>query len=53
MLRILKDEAVRKRLNALGTEASGISQKAFVDRIRTDAARYLEIIKQTGIKVAQ
>ena len=51
--RILKDEAVRKRFNALGTEASGISQKAFVDRIRTDAARYLDIIKQTGIKVAQ
>jgi tripartite-type tricarboxylate transporter receptor subunit TctC len=53
VLRILKDEAVRKRLNALGTEASGISQKTFVDRIRTDAARYLEIIKQTGIKVEQ
>jgi len=51
VLRILKDDAVRKRLNALGTEASGISQKAFVDRIRTDAARYLEIIKQTGVKV--
>ena len=51
VLRILKDEAVRKRLNQLGTEASGISQKTFVDRIRTDAARYLEIIKQTGVKV--
>jgi tripartite-type tricarboxylate transporter receptor subunit TctC len=51
VLRILKDEALRKRLNALGTEASGISQKAFVARIRTDAARYLEIIKQTGIRV--
>ena len=51
--RILKDESVRKRLNALGTEASGISQKAFVDRIRTDAARYLDVIKQTGIKVEQ
>lgn len=51
--RILKDDSVRKRLNALGTEASGISQKAFVDRIRTDAARYLDIIKQTGIKVEQ
>jgi tripartite-type tricarboxylate transporter receptor subunit TctC len=53
VLRILKDEGVRKRLNALGTEASGISQKTFVDRIRTDAARYLDIIKQTGIKVEQ
>ncbi len=53
VLRILKDESVRKRLNALGTEASGISQKTFVDRIRTDAARYLDVIKQTGIKVEQ
>lgn len=53
VLRILKDEAVRKRLNQLGTEASGISQKTFVDRIRTDAARYLEVIKQTGVKVDQ
>jgi tripartite-type tricarboxylate transporter receptor subunit TctC len=51
VLRILKDDGVRKRLNALGTEASGISQKTFVARIRTDAARYLEIIKQTGVKV--
>ena len=42
VLRILKDDGVRKRLNALGTEASGISQKTFVDRIRTDAARYLD-----------
>ncbi len=53
VLRILKDEAVRKRLNALGTEASGLSQKVFVERIKTDAARYLEIIKQTGIRVDQ
>jgi len=53
VLRVLKDDAVRKRLNALGTEASGISQKTFVDRIRTDAARYLDVIKQTGIKVEQ
>ena len=53
VLRILKDQSVRKRLNALGTEASGISQKTFVARIRTDAARYLDIIKQTGIKVEQ
>ena len=53
VLRILKDESVRKRLNALGTEASGISQKTFVDRIRTDAARYLDVIKQTGIKAEQ
>jgi tripartite-type tricarboxylate transporter receptor subunit TctC len=52
-LRILKDPDVRKRLNQIGTEASGISQRAFVDRIRTDAAHYLRIIKETGIKVEQ
>ena len=51
VLRIVQNPDVRKRLNALGTEGSGISQKAFVDRIRTDAARYLEIINRTGIKV--
>ncbi len=51
VLRILQNPDVRKRLNALGTEGSGISQKAFVDHIRTDAARYLEIINRTGIKV--
>jgi tripartite-type tricarboxylate transporter receptor subunit TctC len=51
MLRILQNPDVRKRLNTLGTEGSGISQKVFVDRIRTDAARYLEIINRTGIKV--
>jgi tripartite-type tricarboxylate transporter receptor subunit TctC len=53
VLRILKDEVVRKRLHELGTEASGISQKVFAERIRTDAARYLEVIKQTGVKVDQ
>jgi len=51
MLRILQNPDVRKRLNTFGTEGSGISQKVFVDRIRTDAARYLEIINRTGIKV--
>jgi tripartite-type tricarboxylate transporter receptor subunit TctC len=49
--RILKDAGVRKRLNDLGTEASSISGAAFAERIRVDAARYLRIIEQTGIKV--
>jgi len=52
VLRILQDKDVRMRLNKIGTEASGISQRAFVDRIRSDAAHYLRIIKQTGVKVA-
>lgn len=49
--RILKDETVRQRLNALGTEPVAIRQAAFTERIRTDAARYLRIIQQTGIRI--
>ncbi len=49
--RILQDATVRKRLNDLGTEASAISQAAFAERIRLDAARYAKIIEQTGIRV--
>jgi tripartite-type tricarboxylate transporter receptor subunit TctC len=49
--RILQDTTVRKRLNDLGTEASAISQAAFAERIRLDAARYGKIIEQTGIRV--
>jgi tripartite-type tricarboxylate transporter receptor subunit TctC len=51
VVRILQDDAVRKRLNALGTEASPISQAAFAERIRIDAERYARIIQQTGIRV--
>lgn len=51
VIRILKDETFRKRLNDLGTEAFPVSQQAFVDRIRVDAARYKKVVEQTGIKV--
>jgi tripartite-type tricarboxylate transporter receptor subunit TctC len=51
VIRILGDDAVRKRLNALGTEAVAISQAAFVERIRVDAGRYGKIIQQTGIRI--
>jgi tripartite-type tricarboxylate transporter receptor subunit TctC len=51
--RILQDAGVRKRLNDLGTEAAAISQAAFAERIRLDAARYLKIIEQTGIRAEQ
>jgi tripartite-type tricarboxylate transporter receptor subunit TctC len=53
VVKSLKDPAVRKRLNELGTEAAGISQTAFVERVRADEARYTKIIKQTGIKVGK
>jgi tripartite-type tricarboxylate transporter receptor subunit TctC len=51
VLRLLQDEAVRKRLNSVGTEANPLSQAAFVERIARDAERYLKIIQQTGIRV--
>ena len=49
--RILRGEDVRKLLNATGIEVSAIGQGAFIERIRTDAARYARIIEQTGIRV--
>ena len=51
VVRILQDEAVRKRLNTVGTEAYPLSQAAFVARIDRDAGRYKQIIQQTGIRV--
>ena len=51
LLRILKDEALRKRFNELGMEASPISQAALAERIRGEAARYKSIIEQTGVKL--
>jgi tripartite-type tricarboxylate transporter receptor subunit TctC len=49
--RILRDEGVRHLLNAAGIEASAIGQASFVERIRSEAARYVTIIEQTGIRV--
>jgi tripartite-type tricarboxylate transporter receptor subunit TctC len=51
VVRIVQDQEVRKRLNTLGTEASLISQEAFVERIRADATRYTKIIEQTGVRL--
>jgi tripartite-type tricarboxylate transporter receptor subunit TctC len=47
----LQDRAVRDRLHALGTEPSPISQAAFVESIRSNAARYSKIIEQTGVRI--
>jgi tripartite-type tricarboxylate transporter receptor subunit TctC len=51
VLRLLKDEALRKRFNELGMEVAPISQAALVERIRGEAARYKTIIEQTGVKL--
>jgi tripartite-type tricarboxylate transporter receptor subunit TctC len=51
VLKILKDEDLRKRFNELGMEATPISQAALAERIRSEAARYKDIIERTGVKL--
>jgi len=49
--RILQDEALRKRFNELGMDVAPVSGAALAERIRSDAARYRQIIEQTGVKL--
>jgi tripartite-type tricarboxylate transporter receptor subunit TctC len=51
MLKILKDEALRKRFNELGMDVSPISQGALAERIRSEAARFKQVIAQSGVKL--
>jgi tripartite-type tricarboxylate transporter receptor subunit TctC len=51
MLTILKDAALRKRFNDLGMEVSPLNQAALVERIRSEAARFKQIIEQSGVKL--
>jgi tripartite-type tricarboxylate transporter receptor subunit TctC len=51
VLKILKDEALRKRFNELGMDVTPISRAALAERIRSEAARYKMIIEQTGVKL--
>ena len=51
VLRMLKDEALRKKFIELGMEVAPTSQTALVERIRGEAARYKTIIEQTGVKL--
>jgi tripartite-type tricarboxylate transporter receptor subunit TctC len=51
VLKILKDETLRKRFNDLGMEVSPVSGAALAERIRSEAARYKQIIEQTGVKL--
>ena len=50
--RILHQTDVERQLNAVGTDASPLSQAAFVQRIKADAARYAVIIQKTGLRPA-
>ena len=51
VLRVLQDEALRKRFNELGMEVAPISGPALAERIRADAARFQGIIERTGVKL--
>jgi len=51
MLKILQDEALRKRFNDMGMDVTPVSQAAFAERIRSEAARYKAVINQTGVKL--
>jgi tripartite-type tricarboxylate transporter receptor subunit TctC len=51
MLTILKDAALRKRFNDLGMEVSPLNRAALVERIRSEAARFKQIIAQSGVKL--
>jgi tripartite-type tricarboxylate transporter receptor subunit TctC len=49
----LQDDSLRKRMNAVGINPEHIGQAAFIARIRSDTARYDQVIRQTGIRVEQ
>ena len=51
VLRVLKDEALRKRFNELGMDVTPISRAALAERIRSEAAQYKTIIERTGVKL--
>jgi tripartite-type tricarboxylate transporter receptor subunit TctC len=51
VLKVLKDEALRKRFVELGMDVTPVSQAALVERIRGEAARYKRVIEQTGVKL--
>ncbi len=51
VLKILKDDGLRKRFNELGMEITPISQAALAERIRGEAARFKTVIEQTGVKL--
>ena len=47
---VLRSAETQKLLNSVGTDASPISQTAFVQRIASDAARYGLVIQKTGLR---
>ena len=47
----LEDPDGRTRYNAIGISARSSTPEEFADRIRTDLAKWKEVVKQAGIKV--
>ncbi|HUN67218.1 MAG TPA: tripartite tricarboxylate transporter substrate binding protein [Burkholderiales bacterium] len=47
----LKSPDVRERLDAVGAEPVGSTPEQFVERIRSDGARWAEVIKAANVKV--
>ena len=50
VIKVLELKDVRERLAAVGGEAAGMSQAAFLAKIRTDADRFKKIVQSAGIK---
>ncbi len=48
--KILEDEALRKRLNGIGAEATPLAGQAFKDFIVSTGERYARVIREAGIK---
>jgi tripartite-type tricarboxylate transporter receptor subunit TctC len=46
---LLHSAETQRLLNSVGTDASALSQAAFVQRIKSDAARYAVIIQKIGL----
>jgi tripartite-type tricarboxylate transporter receptor subunit TctC len=51
LTRAAHDPEIRKAFNKAGIDTESIVQPAFGERIRSDAARYKDIIAKTGIKI--
>jgi tripartite-type tricarboxylate transporter receptor subunit TctC len=47
---VLRSAEMQKQLAAIGTDSSPISQAAFAQRIKADAARYAVVIEKTGLR---
>jgi len=47
---VLRSAEMQRQLAAIGTDPSPVSQAAFAERIKADAARYAVVIQKTGLR---